>query len=76
MQVKRYAMVRDNVVYSVTLWDGNEATWQPPQDGTLMIQSDSAAPNDWWEEAEGIFYRPILPTPAIEETDTEESDEA
>ena len=72
MEVKRYAMVRDNVVYSVSLWDGNEATWQPPQDGTLMIQSDNAVPNDRWEEAEGIFYRPILPAPAADEEQAED----
>lgn len=74
METKRYAVVVNNEVVNVTLWDGDTNTWQPPQ-GALMIQTDSAVIGDWWEEAEGIFYRPIVPAPAIEETDTE-SDEA
>jgi hypothetical protein len=59
MEPKRYAMVKDNVVYNTCLWDGSLETWQPPDDGTLMIANDWAGIGDWWEEAEARFYRAI-----------------
>ena len=59
MEAKRYAMVKDNVVYNTCLWDGSLETWQPPDDGTLMIANDWAGIGDWWEESEGRFYRAI-----------------
>jgi hypothetical protein len=61
MEPKRYAMVRDNVVYNVCLWNGDVTTWQPPDDGTIMIANDWAGVGDWWEESEQRFYR-ALPT--------------
>lgn len=64
----RYAMVKDNLVYNVCLWDGNLATWQPPDDGTVMIANEYAGIGDWWEEAEQRFYRPI---PNNEETQSD-----
>lgn len=59
MNPKRYAMVKDNIVYNICLWDGDLARWQPPNDGTIMIANDLAGPGDWWEESEGQFYRPM-----------------
>lgn len=59
MEAKRYAMVKDNLVYNTSLWDGDPNTWMPPNDGTIMIENDYAAIGDWWEEAEQRFYRPI-----------------
>lgn len=59
METKRYAMVKDNIVYDTCLWDGSFETWQPPDDGTLMIANDWAGIGDWWEESEGRFYRAI-----------------
>lgn len=59
MELKRYAMVKNNVVYNCSLWDGNLETWQPPDDGTIMIQHDRASIGDWWEESEQRFYRPV-----------------
>lgn len=59
MTVKRYAMVKDNIVYNITMWDGDTSTWQPPDDGTIMIEHNSVSINDWWEESEQRFYRPI-----------------
>lgn len=46
-------------MYNTCLWDGNTKTWQPPTDGTLMIENDWASIGDWWEAAESRFYRPI-----------------
>ncbi len=59
MEPKRYAMVKDNVVYNTCLWNGSLETWQPPDDGTIMIANDWAGIGDWWEESEGIFYRAL-----------------
>jgi hypothetical protein len=59
MEPKRYAMVKDNVVYNTCLWNGSLETWQPPDDGTLMIANDWAGIGDWWEESESRFYRAI-----------------
>lgn len=59
MDAIRYAMVKDNVVYNVCLWNGDTNTWQPPNDGTLMIANDWVGIGDWWEESEQRFYRAI-----------------
>ena len=61
MEPTRYAMVKDNVVINVVLWDGDLAKWQPPTDGTIMIPNEWVGPGDWYEEAEQRFYR-SLPT--------------
>jgi hypothetical protein len=71
MEPKRYAMVKDNVVYNICLWDGDTNTWQPPDDGTVMIENDQACPGDWWEEADQRFYRP-MPNNGELNTNTEE----
>lgn len=68
MEAKRYAMILNNQVYNVSMWDGNLETWQPPQDGTVMVQDDWACPGDWWEESEQRFYRPLpVHTETVEE---------
>lgn len=59
MEAKRYAMVKNNVVYNVVLWDGDVEKWQPPNDGTIMIANDWSGPGDWWEESEQRFYRAL-----------------
>lgn len=59
MKHTRYAMVKDNVVYNVCLWNGSLETWQPPDDGTVMIANECVDIGDWWEESETRFYRPI-----------------
>lgn len=59
MESKRYAMVKNNIVYNICLWDGDLDKWTPPSDGTIMIENEFVYVNDWWEEAEQRFYRPI-----------------
>jgi len=59
MEAKRYAIVKDNVVYNTCLWNGDVNTWQPPDDGAIMIENDWAGIGDWWEESESRFYRAI-----------------
>lgn len=60
MEPTRYAMVKDNVVINVCMWDGDPTKWQPPAD-VIMIPNEWVGPGDWWEESEQRFYRP-LPT--------------
>ena len=57
-ETKRYAHIVDNVVVNVSMWDGNTATWQPP-DGETVVQSDFAGVGDWYETSEDVFYRPL-----------------
>jgi len=37
--MNRYAVIKDNVVINVVIWDG-QSNWTPPQ-GTQLVQSDS-----------------------------------
>jgi hypothetical protein len=59
MEQKRYAMIKDNIVYNCCLWNGDINTWQPPNDGTIMVANESVNIGDWWEESEQRFYRSI-----------------
>lgn len=73
MKPTRYAMVKDNVVVNVVLWDGDTAKWQPPTDGTIMIPNEWVGPGDWYEEAEQRFYRAIPNNDDLENTAEEQS---
>lgn len=73
MEPKRYAMVKDNIVYNVCLWNGDVTTWQPPDDGTLMIPNDWACVGDWWEAEEQTFYR-AMPNNEVEPQVTEQTE--
>lgn len=41
MTVQRWAMVRDGVTENVILWDGDTATWQPPDGVVMMLETDA-----------------------------------
>lgn len=73
MEPTRYAMVKDNVVVNVVLWDGDTAKWQPPTDGTIMIPNEWVGPGDWYEEAEQRFYRALPTNDELENTAEEQS---
>lgn len=36
----RYAMIKDNVVQNVCLWDGDTSTWSPPDDMLVIPAPD------------------------------------
>jgi hypothetical protein len=72
MEPKRYAMVKDNVVVNVCMWNGDVATWQPPADA-IMIPNDWVGPGDWWEESEQRFYRALPTNTDLENTAEEQS---
>lgn len=52
-------MIKDNIVYNTIVWNGDINTWQPPDDGTVLVENNSVDIGDWWEESEQRFYRPI-----------------
>ncbi len=72
MEAKRYAIVKNNVVVNVCMWDGDIAKWQPPADA-IMIANDWVVPGDWWEESEQRFYRPLPTNTDLENTAEEQS---
>ena len=55
MAEQNYALIRDGLVETVCVWDGNTETWSPP-DGVLAIQTDSAGAG--WTYADGVFSPP------------------
>ena len=40
---QNYLIIENNIVSNVCVWDGNTATWQPPADATILIQSITPA---------------------------------
>lgn len=39
MTTQNYLIIKENIVTNVCVWDGNEQTWQPPQNATMLVQS-------------------------------------
>ena len=39
MTIQNYLMIEQNVVTNIVLWDGNEQTWQPPENAVMLIQA-------------------------------------
>lgn len=56
---RRWAMVQDDVVVGVILWDGNEATFTPP---FPVVELDAGSPvgPDWTYDGE-TFSPPVEP---------------
>lgn len=54
----RYAIVQNNTVVNVILFDGNVEDL-PLDEGMFAIANEWAGISDWWEESEGRFYRAI-----------------
>lgn len=47
MTTQNYLMIQENVVTNICVWDGNTATWQPPQDATMLVQETT--PTKIWD---------------------------
>ena len=54
----RYAIVQNNTVVNVILFDGNVDDL-PLDEGMLAIPNEWVGIGDWWEESESRFYRAI-----------------
>ena len=62
----RYAIVENNEVTNVTLWDG-VSEWSPPEGSIAVACSDEVGPG--WTYEDGTFVAPPLP-PVVEGTYT------
>lgn len=67
---QRYAIVRDGTTENVVVWDG-ESEWSAPE-GTLLVQSDEAAPGDIYDGK--TFTRPEAVITEIAPTAEEQID--
>jgi hypothetical protein len=47
---QNYLVVQDGVVTNVCVWDGNSATWTPPQGATMLVQATTPAVVWVWNE--------------------------
>lgn len=62
----RHAIIRQNYVISVVEWEPKQAPeWKYPHPYDLILEDTSGSVNigDWYEEQEGLFYRPVNGTP-------------
>ena len=63
----RYAIVQNNTVINVIMFDGNVDDL-PLDEGMLAIPNEWVGIGDWWEEPESRFYRPIPNNTDVTET--------
>lgn len=61
MEPIRYAMIKENLVVNITLWDGNTFTWRPPE-GILCIPAPDHIGINWRFENDE-WLEPIPETP-------------
>lgn len=58
----RYAMIKNEIVENISLWDGDVNRWQPPQDMLVIPAPDNIGVK--WRYVNGEFLQPIVePTP-------------
>lgn len=64
MEVIRYAMIRNQVVENVSLWNGDTFVWQPPE-GILCIPAPDHV-GVGCRYIDGEWLDPIIPDPVPE----------
>jgi len=64
MEVIRYAMIRNNIVENISLWDGDTIKWQPPIDILVIPAPDHVGVN--WGFDGSNWIPPIIEEPAID----------
>jgi hypothetical protein len=64
--IKRYALIKQDVVVQVCYWDGTDR-WTPPEDVTLVLIDEGwgFGVGDIYEN--GQFYRPVTPEPEVDD---------
>jgi hypothetical protein len=65
-RMARYAVIKEGYVLNVVEWDPVAAPdWTYPftHDSVVLDANGNAGIGDWYEAAEGIFYRPINAQP-------------
>lgn len=67
MAVRKYAIVRDGVVISSVVWDGDAAMWQPPIGHTAIpVTSDLPVGVGWHVSDDGTMTPPTVMEPPVE----------
>jgi hypothetical protein len=46
MTIQNYLVVESNTVTNIVLWDGNVASWTPPEGATMLVKETTPA-NIW-----------------------------
>ena len=52
---KRYAIIIDNIVNNVVIWDDEQGPF-PEVEGAIAVVNGWACVGDWYEISEGRFY--------------------
>lgn len=57
---KIWLIIKNNYVINKVVWDG-ETDWTYPGEHDLIIEdvNQNIGIGDWYEEVEGLFYRPM-----------------
>ncbi|WP_082779139.1 tail fiber assembly protein [Burkholderia sp. PAMC 28687] len=56
-----YALIENGIVINVVVWDGNLATWTPPDGQTAIEVKDGDVPHIGLGYADGVYEQPPLP---------------
>ena len=66
--MKYYLIIKDNYVINRVAW-GGITNWEYPFPHDLIIEdiNCNVGIGDWYEESEGIFYRPLSTPPDLPE---------
>lgn len=63
----RYAIVRNNLVENMIVWDG--VTPYTPPDGTILVQSEAADIGWIYDPSTGVMSSPTVPSTLIDQND-------
>jgi hypothetical protein len=61
MEAIRYAMIRNQIVENVCLWNGDTFMWQPPEGYLCIPAPDNIGIS--WRYIDGEWLEPIIPDP-------------
>lgn len=57
-EVIRYAMIRNNIIENISLWNGDTFTWQPPEDILCIPAPDHVGIG--WRYIDEQWLEPII----------------
>ena len=63
--IQRYALIKNDTVSNVVLWDGSDK-WTPPEDVTLVMVDEGWGFGVGDLYIDGVFYRPVPPEPEVD----------
>ena len=59
-------MILDNVVNNLVLWDGDTATWQPPEGYLMEVVPEGSGVNIGWGWDGTNFVSPVEPVERVD----------